>query len=90
LDHIQDPTLRPLDDLFTDHFMQGIFKYMKGTGEVGWTYEDYDDAFGDGSFDLSNLETWGTEEGKRHLELALADRLFDHQILHQQERPETN
>lgn len=26
LDHIQDPTLRPLDNLFRDHFMQGIFK----------------------------------------------------------------
>ena len=24
LDHIQDPITRPLDELFTDHFMQGI------------------------------------------------------------------
>lgn len=81
LDHIQDPTLRPLDDLFTDHFMQGLFKHMKGAGEVGWTYEDYDDAFGDGSLNLSNAKIWDTEEGKWHLELTLADRLFEHQVL---------
>ena len=73
LDHIQDPTLRPLDELLTNNFMQGLFKHMKGTGEVGWTYEDYDDAFGDGSFNLSNVKTWGTEEGKKIFELALAD-----------------
>ena len=84
LDHIQDPTLRPLDELFTDHFMQGLFKYMKGIGEPAWTYEDYDDAFGDGS-DLSNHKIWGTREGKELFELALADRLFDHRILQQQE-----
>jgi hypothetical protein len=36
---------------------------------VGWTYEDYDNAFGDGSFNLSNLKIWGTEEGKRNLNL---------------------
>ncbi|KAI9447196.1 hypothetical protein BJY52DRAFT_1312844 [Lactarius psammicola] len=83
LDHIQDPTLRPLDEFFTDHFMQGVFKHMKGAGEVGWTYEDYDDAFGDGSFNLSNFKIWGTEEGQKRLELALADRLFDHRISEQ-------
>lgn len=84
LDHIQDPTLRPLDELFTDHFMQGLLKYMKGAGELAsWTYEDYDDAFGDGS-DLSNHRIWGTREGKERFELALADRLFDHRILQQQ------
>lgn len=75
--------------MFTDHFMQGILKHMKGAGEVGWTYEDYDDAFGDGSFNLSNLKTWGTEEGKKQFELALADRLFDHRISQQQGGPET-
>jgi len=83
LDHIQDPTLRPLDELFTDHFMQGLSKYVKGTGEPAWTYEDYDDAFGDGS-NLSNHRIWGTREGKERFELALADRLFDHRILQQQ------
>ena len=86
LDHIQDPTLCPLDDLFTDHFMQGLFKHMKGAAEVGWTYEDYDHTFGDVSFNLSNLKIWGTEEGKKHFELALADRLFDHRVLQQQGR----
>jgi hypothetical protein len=83
LDHIQDPTLRPLDELLTDHFMQGLFKYMKGPGEPGWTYEDYDDAFGDGS-NLSNHRIWGTREGKERFELALADRLFHHRILQEQ------
>jgi len=32
LDHIQDPTLRPLDELFTDHFKRCIFRYIRGTG----------------------------------------------------------
>ncbi|KAM6498894.1 hypothetical protein JOM56_006842 [Amanita muscaria] len=82
LDHIQDPTLRPLDELFTDHFMQGLFKHMKGAGEPAWTYEDYDDAFGDG-FNLSNPRIWGTREGKERFELALVDRLFDHRIFQQ-------
>ena len=50
LDHIQDPTLRPLDELFTDHFQQGLLKHMRGEGE----YEVYDDASGDDSSDLSN------------------------------------
>lgn len=83
LDHIQDPTLRPLDELFTDHFMQGIFKHMKGAGEVGWSYEDYDEAFGDGSFNLSNVKIWDTDEGRKRFELALSDRLFDHRVSQQ-------
>jgi hypothetical protein len=83
LGHIHDSTLRPLDELFTDHFMQGLLKHMKGTGEEAWTYEDYDDAFGDGC-NLSNDRIWGTREGKERLELELADRLFDHRILQQQ------
>jgi len=84
LNHIQDPTLRPLDELFTDHFMQGLFKHMKGTSESTWSYDDCDNASGDGSFDLSNMDVWGTKEGKERLELALADRLFDHQVLQQE------
>ncbi|KAH8984125.1 hypothetical protein EDB92DRAFT_1502550 [Lactarius akahatsu] len=83
LDHIQDPTLRPLDELFTDHFMQGIFKHMKGAGEVSWSCEDVDDASGDGSLKLSNPKIWGTEEGRKRFELALSDRLFDHRISQQ-------
>ena len=36
LDHIQDPTLRPPpDELFIDHFMQGLLKHTKGAAEVG-------------------------------------------------------
>ncbi|KAF8659811.1 hypothetical protein AX16_001696 [Volvariella volvacea WC 439] len=81
LEHIQDPSLRPLDELFTDHFMQGLFKHMKGAGvDPEWTYEDYDNAFGEGSFNMSNPAIWGTLEGRRHFELALADRLFDHRM----------
>lgn len=39
LDHIQDPTLRPLDELFTDHFMQAFISIR--TGEWEWTYEEF-------------------------------------------------
>lgn len=35
LDHIKDPTRRPLDELFRDHFRQGLLKYVKGLGEPG-------------------------------------------------------
>lgn len=83
LDHIQDPTIRPLDDLFSDHFTQGLLKHMKGTGEAGLTYEEYDDAFGDGSFNLSNSKLWGTREGKERFELALSDGLFDYRMSQQ-------
>ncbi|KAF9223221.1 hypothetical protein BS17DRAFT_754125 [Gyrodon lividus] len=83
LDHIQDPTLRPLDELFIDHFMQGLFKHMKGASEPVWSYEDHFDAFGDGAFNLSNPKIWGTGEGKERFELALADRLFDHRMSQQ-------
>jgi len=40
LDHIRDPELRPLDELFIDHFTQGLYKHMKGAGET--EYEDYE------------------------------------------------
>ncbi|KAF9534237.1 hypothetical protein CPB83DRAFT_323747 [Crepidotus variabilis] len=29
LNHIQDPSLRPLDVLLTDHFEQGLHKWIK-------------------------------------------------------------
>ena len=64
--------------------MQGLFKHMKGAGESAWSYEDYDNAFGDHSFNLSNMNTWGTREGKERLELALADRLFYHRLSQQE------
>ena len=69
--------------MFTDQFMQGLLKHMKGAGEVGWMYEDYDDAFGDGSFNLSNIKAWGSEERKTLFELSLADRKLDHRISQQ-------
>ena len=76
IDHIADPTIRPLDELFRDHFLQGVLKHMKGAGEPTW---DNEDAFG-GGFDLSRQEIWGGAEGKRRLELELTDRLFENQI----------
>jgi len=54
---------------------------MKGAGELEWTYEEYDDTFGDGNFNLSNPKIWGSEQGKERFELALSDRLFDHRML---------
>ncbi|KAJ3497570.1 hypothetical protein NLJ89_g10332 [Agrocybe chaxingu] len=83
LDHIEDPTMRPLDELLIDHFMQGIFKHMRGVGEPEWKYEDYDDVFRDGSFDLTNPKIWETREGKQGFELALADRLHTHRVAQQ-------
>lgn len=77
LDHIVNPTIRPLDELFRDHFLQGVLKHVKGAGEPTW---DYEDAFSDGGFDLSRQEIWGSVEGKERLELEFFDRLFEHQI----------
>jgi len=58
--------------------MQGLLQHVKCSGEPAWAYEDYEDAFGDDSFDLSNPKIWGTREGKEIFELELAERLFDH------------
>jgi len=69
--------------------MQGLFKHMKGPGNSAWSYEDYDNAFGDRSFNLSNMKIWGTGEGKERLELALADRLFYHEMSQQDGPRET-
>ena len=77
LDHISDPTTRPLDQLLRDHFLQCLLKHVKGSGEQQW---DYARTFGIGSFDLSNEAVWGTEEGKERLELELEERLFDHRL----------
>ena len=45
LNHISDATLRPLDELFTDHFNRCVFKYMRGTGEPDpeWIPRDRED-----------------------------------------------
>ncbi|KAF8232788.1 hypothetical protein L208DRAFT_1270241, partial [Tricholoma matsutake] len=72
LDHINDPNLRPLDDLFRDHFVQGVLKNMKGAGEPTW---DYEDALGGGMMDLSSSEILGGKLGQRHLEFEMAHRL---------------
>jgi hypothetical protein len=77
LDHIIDPTIRPLDELFRDHFLQGVLKHIKGAGEPTWDYENH---LGGGSVDLTNDKVWGNEEGKERLELEFADRLFEHRI----------
>ncbi|KIJ13060.1 hypothetical protein PAXINDRAFT_117504 [Paxillus involutus ATCC 200175] len=72
LDHIADPNLRPLDDLFRDHFTQGVLKNMKAAAEPAW---DYEDALGGGMMDLSRQDLWGTVEGRAHLEFEMAHRL---------------
>ena len=55
--------------------MQGLFKHMKGAGEPARTYEDYDDAFGSDSSNLSNQDL-GNQEGMERFkfELTLADQ----------------
>ena len=58
--------------------MQGLFKYMIGPGEKGWSWKECEHAFG--TFDLSDTKVWGTNEGKVQLEVALAEKLFDHQL----------
>ncbi|KAI0299883.1 hypothetical protein BC826DRAFT_993921 [Russula brevipes] len=80
LGHIQNPSLRPLDELFIDHFMQGVLKHVRGSAEPAWTEDDEDDVFGDGSLNLSNAKVWETREGKERFELALEDRLLDHRV----------
>jgi len=77
LDHIADRRLRPLDELFRDHFLQCVLKHMKGVGELTW---DYEDNLSDGGFDLSRENIWSNAEGKERLELELADRLFEHRV----------
>jgi len=72
LDHILDADLRPLDELFRDHFLQAVLKHMKGIGEPYW---DHEDALGDGWMDLSRHDIWGGELGKAHLEFEMAHRL---------------
>jgi hypothetical protein len=72
LDHIQDPNIRPLDELFRDQFLQCVLKNMKGAAEPTW---DYECALGGGSVDLSNMNIWGGESGKAHLEFEMAHRL---------------
>ena len=87
LDHIADPTMRPLDELLRDHFRQGLLKHVKGAGERQWNYAQ---TFGIGRFDLSDAAVWGTEEGKERLELELEERLFDHRTLQEEaSRPVT-
>jgi hypothetical protein len=47
------------DELFIDHFMQGVLKHMRGSAEPAWTEDDEDDVFGDGSLNLSNATSLG-------------------------------
>lgn len=77
LDHIQNPNLRLLDDLLRDHFLQGIFKHMKGAGEPSWGHES---TFGPGAFNLSQMDIRGTAEDRGRLEPALVDHLHSTMI----------
>ncbi|OBZ78160.1 hypothetical protein A0H81_01947 [Grifola frondosa] len=61
LDHITDATLRPPDELFRDHFLQGLLRHVRGVGERGW---DYSETFGEGAFDLSQLGVWAPRKGR--------------------------
>jgi len=76
LGHIGNRDLCPLDDLLRDHFLQGVLKNMKGTGERNW---DREDALGSGMLDLSRSDIWGDTTGRKHLEYELAYRL--HSVL---------
>jgi hypothetical protein len=78
LNHIVNSNLRPLDDFFRDHFLQGVLKNMKGTGEPTW---DYEDALGGGIMDLSRLDTWGGSSGQEHLEFEMAHRLHSLRVV---------
>lgn len=82
LDHITESNLRPLDDLFRDHLLQGVLKNMKGAGEPTW---DYEDALGDGMMDLSRSDIWGGKRGQEHLEFELAHRLQSLQAMQELE-----
>jgi hypothetical protein len=72
LDHITDPNLRPLDELFRDHFLQCVLKNMKGVGEPVW---DFEEALGDDIIDLGRSDIWGGKLGQGHLEFEMAHRL---------------
>ncbi|KAI8970880.1 hypothetical protein BD414DRAFT_518217 [Trametes punicea] len=72
LDHISDPSTRPLDPLLRDHFSQGLLKHVKGRGERHWDFSR--------PLDLSDARLWGTDEGKERLEVELEHRLFLHRL----------
>ncbi|KAF8344762.1 hypothetical protein F5887DRAFT_885956, partial [Amanita rubescens] len=74
LDHITDPNLRPLDELFRDYFLQCLLG-MKGEDELSW---DYEEAFDD-EIDLSK-DIWSGKQGKEHLEYELSCRLHGFQV----------
>jgi len=73
MDHILDPTLRPVDDFFQDHFLQALLRHVKGGADV---LPDYYDDLAQGDNCLSDSEKWGQGIGKAQLELLLQDRLF--------------
>jgi len=76
LDHIHDWTVRPLDQLLRDHFLQGLLKYVKGAMEAKdyRTENDLLDDIRERTIDLSSTK-WDTPLGQTTLELHLKDRL---------------
>ena len=74
LDHITDPNLRPLDELFRDHFLQCVLYRTKSEHEPSWDEEASDD-----DVDLSD-DIWSGEQSKDHLEFELSSRLRDLQV----------
>ena len=63
LDHITDPNLRPLDELFHDHFLQCVLHRTKSEHEPSWD----DEEASDDEVDLSD-DIWSGEQSKEHLE----------------------
>jgi len=80
LEHIEDQSIRPLDCLFEDHFLQGLLMHVKGAGpaqsidgEVEW---DHELALA-GSFNLSD-PMWLSQEATSRPEIELGNRLHTH------------
>jgi len=81
LDHIVDPTIRPLDALLKDHFEQCAFKRMCGAEEhLEDEFEFELNPFEPYSLDMSDTARWTSSQGKHLLEHVLRDRLFEHRV----------
>ncbi|GJJ16141.1 hypothetical protein Clacol_010421 [Clathrus columnatus] len=82
LDHIKDPTICPLDEIFTDHFMEGLFKHMRGAGER--EDEDEDDT---SMSTYKLLDTIAGEYSEHALaeQKSVAEGLFDEFLKHWQD-----
>ncbi|KAF9237065.1 hypothetical protein BU15DRAFT_63448 [Melanogaster broomeanus] len=55
LDHIEIQRFALSIELLIDHFIAGLLTHMKGAGQHRRPYEDYEDTFGEGSFNPSDF-----------------------------------